>query len=319
MRGVHRKGRKRHRDTGSLSLSFLSGLRTHLNSHTSRGGSRHRGQDEGRRHRPDAAPKALRTTRHSLTAIGPVRPTRQYSHFWLAGFSGSPRGANEERRCFPVPRWQRSVQFLEKGAGGSEPWGRGSGLPAGTGRGAGDEVTAAMANDGGRKQFWKRSGTKVPGRWEGRREGRGSLGPVPPSQPRSAGPVAGRQCPGPSAVRSWCPELVPGRRPPYVASGRPAPHVRLVQGGDRAVTALSCPGSCKAFRSLRRSSVVSSVPDVCQGVRFCFCDRRSLVVSYVLVTACVEKQAVSKRGSCVSWICLSKHPEKGSMWETKEL
>lgn len=31
-------------------------------------------------------------------------------------------------------------------------------------RGEGDEVTAAMASDGGRKQFWKRSGAKVPGR-----------------------------------------------------------------------------------------------------------------------------------------------------------
>ncbi|XP_073184477.1 TBC1 domain family member 22A isoform X3 [Lepidochelys kempii] len=29
--------------------------------------------------------------------------------------------------------------------------------------GEGDEVTGAMANDGGRKQFWKRSGSKVPG------------------------------------------------------------------------------------------------------------------------------------------------------------
>ncbi|XP_034623019.1 TBC1 domain family member 22A isoform X2 [Trachemys scripta elegans] len=29
--------------------------------------------------------------------------------------------------------------------------------------GEGDEVTRAMANDGGRKQFWKRSGSKVPG------------------------------------------------------------------------------------------------------------------------------------------------------------
>lgn len=32
------------------------------------------------------------------------------------------------------------------------------------GGGEGDEVTAAMASDAGRKQFWKRSGAKVPGR-----------------------------------------------------------------------------------------------------------------------------------------------------------
>lgn len=133
-----------------------------------------------------------------------------------------------------------------------------------------------------------RSGAAVPGPL-------GCSQPVPWARPGSSAPL--RRLRASRAAR------------PFGAGRRPCRHC----------PALSCPGSCKAFRSLRRSSVVSSVPDVCQGERFCFCDRRSLVVSYVLVTACVEKQAVSKRGSCVSWICLSKHPEKGSMWETKEL
>jgi len=44
--------------------------------------------------------------------------------------------------------------------GGVKPEGVGRGRE----RGEGDEVTAAMASDGGRKQFWKRSGAKVPGR-----------------------------------------------------------------------------------------------------------------------------------------------------------
>jgi len=36
------------------------------------------------------------------------------------------------------------------------------------------------------------------------------------------------------------------------------------------------------------------VPDVCQGAGLSVCDRRLLVVSYVLVRACIKKQAVSK-------------------------
>ncbi|XP_065410821.1 TBC1 domain family member 22A isoform X2 [Chrysemys picta bellii] len=40
---------------------------------------------------------------------------------------------------------------------------RAGGLGEAPRSGEGDEVTRAMANDGGRKQFWKRSGSKVPG------------------------------------------------------------------------------------------------------------------------------------------------------------
>jgi len=110
--------------------------------------------------------------------------------------------------------------------------------------------------------------------------------------------------------------------PPTPPQGVPRlPSVWLpLQGGDRAVTVLSCLGSCcKAFRFLRRFSVVSPVPDVCQGAGLSVCDRRLLVVSYVLVRACIKKQAVSKWVRCVSWDSLSKHPIKGSTWETKEL
>lgn len=132
-----------------------------------------------------------------------------------------PPGSNLTSGWFKLPgrfgrRIRRGVVFLSEDGGaqwcfcgrewrGVKPEEVGRGCERGGGWG-----DAAMASDGGRKQFWKRSGAKVPGRWEELRKV-GVAGPcMEPGQ-------GGRLCPSGFAVTPTprsCPPGCPAQRDP---------------------------------------------------------------------------------------------------------